>query len=151
MEIATVGEVMTTKLITAPPEETVDKIAKLMADHDIGSVVITQQGCPIGIITEKDISFSIAAENRLASQVPAEEIMTRSVKTIGPEATVIEASKRMAEYKIRRLPVVEGGRLVGIVTDQDVLPLTRQMIETLEGISGYVFNLFYKGMKKPPE
>lgn len=149
--LATVKEVMTVKVVTAGLEGTAEEVARLMEKNNIGCVVVVKDHKPVGIVTEKDLGYGVVARNKLAREVRVREIMAKGLKTIKPEATVIEASKLMARHRIRRLPVVKNGLLVGIVTDMDIIPLTQQMVDTLEGISGYVFNLFYKGIKRAEE
>jgi CBS domain-containing protein len=82
---------------------------------------VTKEGEPAGIITERDIALKVLLKNKRASEVEAREIMTSPLTTIEPEASVEEACKLAARKRIKRLPVVENGVLVGIVSIRDLL------------------------------
>jgi len=107
------------KVITASPKLTVKEVAKLMSDKGIGSVVIIQNSKIVGIVTERDILKHFSSLSR--QNLTIEKIMSKDVKTIDARATINEAATIMSENKIKRLPVVEKGKLVGIVTATDLI------------------------------
>ncbi len=115
-----VREIMTRSIVTEDEDTTVTKIA---ADMDLGAecVVITSEGRPVGIITERDIALKVLSKNRRASEVKAKEIMAFPLVTIKPEASIDEMCKLVAKTRIKRLPVVENGVLVGIATTRELL------------------------------
>ncbi len=123
-------EVMTREVCTASPEETLHVAAKKMIEFGVGSIVVVVGGEPKGIVTEKDI-LKIIAENKLPSEVRLEEIMSSPVITIQPKTSVREAAKIMLKKGIRRLPVIDGGKLVGIVTDTDILSISMDIGELI--------------------
>ena len=116
-----VKDIMSRPIITEDEEALVTKIAEDMEELGIGSVVITKDGKPTGIITERDIALKVLLKNKRASEVKAKEIMTAPLVTITPEASVEEACKLAARKRVKRLPVVENGVLVGIVSIRDLL------------------------------
>jgi CBS domain-containing protein len=115
-----VSEIMTKTVYALTPEARVGDALKLMANHDIGSVVVTKLGRPVGIITERDIVRIVAKNPRHLSK-RIREISSKTLITIGPKTSMIEALSIMSRNKIRRLPVVDGDSLEGIVTERDLL------------------------------
>jgi len=116
-----VKDIMSRPIIVEDEETLVTKIAEDMEELGIGSVVVTKEGVHTGIITERDIALKVLLKNKRASEVKAREIMTSPLTTIEPEASVEEACKLAARKRIKRLPVVENGVLVGIVSIRDLL------------------------------
>ena len=116
-----VVDMMTRPIISEDEEALVTKIAEDMDELGIGSVVITSEGKPVGIITERDIALKVLLKNRRASEVKAKEVMTSPLVTLESEASVEEACKLAAKKRIKRLPVVEKGLLIGIVSIRDLL------------------------------
>ena len=116
-----VREIMTRSIIAEDEDTLVTKIAEDMDELGIGSVVITKEGKPAGIITERDIALKVLLKDRRASEVKAKEIMAFPLVTIEPEVSVDEVCKLAAKKRIKRLPVVENEVLVGIVSIQDLL------------------------------
>ncbi len=113
----------------ASSDITAQAAAKLMKQEDVGSLIILEDGAAIGMITEKDLVQKIVAEGRSPSKVSAADIMSAPLVTIGPTESVADAAKNMANLKLRRLPVVRDGRLVGILTENDMLRLSPSLIE----------------------
>ncbi|MBN1456181.1 MAG: CBS domain-containing protein [Methanomicrobia archaeon] len=116
-----VRDIMSRPIITEDEETVVRKIAEDMEELGIGSVVITRAGKPVGIITERDIALKTLLKNKRASEVKAKEIMSAPLTTIEPDLSVDEACKLAARRRIKRLPVVENDRAVGIVSIRDLL------------------------------
>ena len=116
-----VREMMSRPIITEDGDAIVTKIAEDMDELGIGSVVITSEGKPAGIITERDIALKVLLKDRRASEVKAKEIMAFPLVTIEAETSVDEACKLAARKRIKRLPVVDKGMLVGIVSIRDLL------------------------------
>jgi len=122
-------EIMTKNPVTVSADATVADAAVLMRRKDIGSVIVVQDGKPSGILTERDIVTKVAAENLQAVRVRVREVMTSPVIVVHPHEEVADAAKLMAQKKIRRLPVVEDGHLIGIVTENDILRIWPALIE----------------------
>ncbi len=116
-----VRDIMTRPIITEDENTTVDKIAEDMEELGIGSVVITANGKPVGIITERDIALKVLLKDKRASEVRAREIMSSPLITIDADATEDDACKLASRKRIKRLPVVEDGEVIGIVSIRDLL------------------------------
>jgi CBS domain-containing protein len=116
-----VKDMMSRPIITEDEETPVTKIAEDMEELGIGSVVITKEGKPTGIITERDIALKALLKNKRASEVKAKEIMSFPLATIEPEATIEEACQLAARKRIKRLPVVDNDVAIGIVSIRDLL------------------------------
>lgn len=115
-----VSDVMTTAPKAVETSATVAEAAKLMKSEDVGSLPVLQEGRLVGIVTDRDFAIRVVAEGRDPQSVTVEEIATRSPDTASPEQDLDEALRLMARRQVRRLPVVEGGRLVGILAQADV-------------------------------
>lgn len=117
-----VRDLMSSPVITVTQKETMDEVAKIMSKNNFGSTVVTGSKEKIlGIITERDIVTRLTAMNRLPSEVQVEEVMSHPVITIAPDKDIKEAAKSMKEHRIRRLVVVERGKIIGIITSRDIL------------------------------
>ncbi|MBN1109482.1 MAG: CBS domain-containing protein, partial [Methanomassiliicoccales archaeon] len=124
-----VREIMSRKPRTGRPDMTVKEAANLMLREGVGSLVILEEGEPVGILTERDLLYKVVAEGRMPSRAKVERVMSSPVITISPEVSVSEAAKRMSDLHMRRLPVVERGRLIGMLTEKDILRLSPSLIE----------------------
>lgn len=121
---------MTRSVITAKETDTAADAAKLMTKHNIGCVLVSdKKGETIGIITERDIVQRIAAKNLVPSKITVGEAMSKPVVTIKSGATITDAAKLMNQRKIRRLAVIEDGKLMGILTMKDILEVTPAIID----------------------
>ncbi|WP_456371807.1 CBS domain-containing protein [Methanocaldococcus sp.] len=126
-----VSEVMSFPVITATKNMTVYDIANIMKEKDIGAVVIVEGKEPIGIVTERDIIRRVVAKNLKPKEILAEEVMSKKIITIPQNASINEAAKIMAKYKIKRLPVVKDGELVGIITESDIIRVSPKLLEII--------------------
>lgn len=99
---------------------TVLEAAKLMRERKIGNVIVVEKKHPIGILTESDILKKIVAEGKNANEILVEEVMSTPIIVADPYIPVEEAMKTMGKCNIRRLPVVENGELIGIITHKDI-------------------------------
>ncbi|MFC1454654.1 cyclic nucleotide-binding/CBS domain-containing protein [Candidatus Undinarchaeota archaeon] len=117
--IITVKEAMTPEVKTVNTSDSLEKVSKFMVEHNIGCVVVSDGG-PVGIISEADLVTTIA-DGQDPKKTKAKDVMTSPVVSIGPNEDVIEVSKKLSKYNIRRIPVMEGDRLMGIVTSHDLL------------------------------
>ncbi len=122
-----VREIMSRPVVSEDEETVVVKIAKEMAELGVGSVVVTSGGeppaaaKPAGIVTERDIALKVLLKDKRASEVRAREIMSSPLVTVAPEASVEEACDLALAKGIKRLPVVENGVLVGLVSVRNIL------------------------------
>ncbi len=114
-----VRDVMTRMVLTAGAGTTIAEVASLMAQRRVGSAMVTDSERPVGIFTERDIVKALSQDGAATGQAIG-HWMTRNPQTTSPEATVEEALQRMVEGNFRHLPVVEGGRLVGMLSMRDI-------------------------------
>lgn len=143
-----VVEIMTSSPITIAADATAADAAGQMRDKDIGSLVVVDAGKPIGIVTERDLVTKVAASNVQPSRVLVKDIMTSPVVAVHPHEEVAEAARLMSQRKIRRLPVVQEGKLVGIITENDILRIWPQLIEvTREYARAGLETQFAKGIE----
>ena len=115
------NQIMTKKVVTVESSESVRRAIQVMVEKDIGNVVVVQRGRPIGIFTERDI-MRMVAQGKDALEAKIDAVMSsRPLISAAPDLNPLEALLIMHRNKIRRLPVVENGRLVGIVTEKDLV------------------------------
>ena len=115
-----IREIMTESVVTAPPSSPAYNIASLMRDRNVGSVVLVDNGThPVGMITDRDLVICVLADAIDVSS-PIERFATAPVVTGDADMDLEEAAALMVSHKIRRLPVVDDGQLVGIVTLDDI-------------------------------
>lgn len=114
---------------TARPEQTVREALALLAEHNVGAlVVIDDQGRPVGILSERDIVRSAVRDEQLFGR-PLQELMTKDLVVGSPEDDLRAVAHTMTERRIRHLPVIVGDRLVGIVSIGDVVKAQRDEYE----------------------
>jgi CBS domain-containing protein len=113
-------EIMTAGVVTAFEGDEVLRVARLMRDRGVGSVVICDpEGGPAAMITDRDVAIRVAADGRAMSE-PVGNHASRPLITGEPEMDLEEAAALMVQHRVRRLPVVDGGRLAGIVSLDDI-------------------------------
>jgi len=111
---------MTPGVVTARPEESALSVARLMRDHRVGSVVIVDPaGSPVAMVTDRDLAVRVFAEGIDAGAAVGESA-SRPLVCGEPEMELDEAAALMVQHRVRRLPVVDAGRLAGIVTLDDI-------------------------------
>ena len=116
-----IKDVMSPGIVTITPEESAALAARLLARHDLGALpVCDQEGRLRGIVTDRDIITRCVAAGEDPSRVPVQDIMTRELETVAPGAAVRDAARHMAQSQVRRLPVVEAGTVVGMVSLGDL-------------------------------
>jgi CBS domain-containing protein len=115
-----IGGVMHVRLVTAEPDETAATAIRRMLDQNVGSVVVCEGTAPVGIFTERDV-LRLAGAGADFEATTLRKAMTADPLTISAEDGILDAAKLMGARRLRHLPVVEGGNLVGMVSIRDVL------------------------------
>jgi CBS domain-containing protein len=110
---------MRVKLVTAKPDEMAAEAIRRMLEANIGSVIVCEDNAPVGIFTERDV-LRLAGEGADFESIPVRQAMTARPLTINAGDSIIDAAQLMAQRKLRHLPVVEDGNLVGMVSMRDV-------------------------------
>lgn len=113
-----VKDIMTKDVVVIESNRTAFDAAKVMAERELGCVIVVVQAFPVGIITERDIVRRIVAK-RASFDTKVTEVMTKTLITVEPETSLREAARIMSSNKIRRLPVLKQNKLVGIVVASD--------------------------------
>jgi len=111
---------MSTKIVTAKANEKVNVALRTMVRHKIGSIIVVEKGKPIGILTERDVTTRIAKGQNLRTMA-VKKAMSKPLVTVAPSMEIWKAVEQMVRNDIRRLPVIDGGKLVGMVTERDML------------------------------
>jgi len=113
-----------TEVVSASPETSVSELAQQMRDENVGSVVVTNDNSPTGIVTDRDLTTRVLAEETAPADQTADDVMSTDLCTVGPGAGFYEAAQAMSENGVRRLPVCdENDELVGIITADDLTEL----------------------------
>ena len=135
-----IRDVMTPNPSCVSPEDSIQNAARIMRDMDTGAVPVVEDGRPVGIVTDRDIVVRGVAEDGQLNR-PVRDIVTGSVVCASPDMSTREAADLMSEHQVRRLPVVENERLVGIVSIGDLAVKEgkdRRIGDTLQDISAGV-------------
>lgn len=115
-----VRDIMTSDVAYAAPDTTLEEIAVLMRDENVGSIPVLDDGVLVGIVTDRDIVVRCVADGKDAAERTAEDVVSENPETVEPDDDVNEAAQIMAHRQVRRLPVVEDGRLVGMLSLGDI-------------------------------
>ncbi len=126
----TVDEAMSSELITAKPKDKVIDIAKKMMKNDIGSMIISKKDKLLGLITSEDLIKRVIIEKKDPKKTKAKEIMTKDLLTAAPTDDLEDAVDNMIGNSVKRLPVVEDERIVGILTDGDIMRISPELIDS---------------------
>ena len=118
-----IREVMTETVVTAPPERTVREIAEMMRERNVGSVVLIDDHRPVGFLTDRDLTVSVLADGRDVGDHAADHASS-PVITASAGMEVEEAAELMVRHAVRRLVIVDGDRLTGILTLDDIASRT---------------------------
>ena len=130
-----VKDVMTAEVKSLNPNATVQEAAELMKKFNIGALLISENEKPIGILTDRDIVLRLVAEN-ISSESKIRDFMSQSPITTSPGTDIHHAASIMSEHQVRRLPVVQDSKLVGIVTLGDLaVEATPEAEEVLQHVS----------------
>ncbi len=113
-----IRDVMTPNPSTVTPTDSIQDAARIMRDEDTGAVPVVDHGRPVGMVTDRDIVVRAVAEGQLNR--PISDIVTSSIISASPEMSTRDAANLMSEHQVRRLPVVENDRLIGIVSLGDL-------------------------------
>ena len=130
----TIREVMSNRPVTVDPGATIRQAAQLMRDHEVGDVIVVDNDRLAGMVTDRDIVVRAVAESHDPAQVTVGDIATTELDCLSPTDSVEEAIRLMRERAVRRIPVVEEGRCVGVVTIGD-LAMERDSRSVLADIS----------------
>ena len=127
-----IGDCMTRGVEALESSKSAFDAAKLLAKKKIGSVIITEKGDAVGIITERDIVYKIVLKEKNAKKEKLASVMSKPLKAICAEQTIADAALAMRENGIKRLPVLDKkGKLVGIITEGDLISVYPGIVDII--------------------
>jgi CBS domain-containing protein len=129
-----VRDVMTRTVVTAAPDMSAAEAGKKMVENRVGNVIIVKDGRPVGIVTESDMVAKVISKNVKPNSIKLEQLMTKPLITTKSSDDIHDAVLMMAQKKIRRLPVIDGEELVGIITDADVIQVSSEINQILDNL-----------------
>jgi CBS domain-containing protein len=115
-----VSDVMNLKLVSVRPDESAQVAVVRMLESGVGSVLVCEESRLLGIFTERDV-LRLAGDASDLANVRVGDVMTRDVLSLGPDDDVLAAARLMGEKRIRHVPVVEGGNVIGVIGIRDVM------------------------------
>lgn len=120
------------EVVRAAPGDSIAAVARLLDDETVGSVVIVDDGRPIGIVTDRDIAIAVAARGMDPETTPAADVMSEDLVTVDVESGIFDVIRAMRDASVRRIPAVDAdGRLAGIVTFDDFVVLLGRELRNL--------------------
>jgi len=140
--MTTIKQVLDSKghdVLTVRPDDTVLKALEQMANRNVGAVIVTENDAPVGIFTERDYARSVFLKNRSSPTTPLRDVMSSELICAQPEQTVDECMAIMSDKRFRHMPVLQEGKLVGIVSIGDLVKtIIDQQRFTIEQLQGYI-------------
>ena len=130
-----VQNIMVSNVITVETNTLVIDAVKIMNQHGIGCLVVMKNGSPAGIVTERDLLKRVLAESKNPKKIRVQEVMSRPLIIGKPDMEIEEVFKLMFERKIKKLPIVEDGKLLGLVTFTDLLSFQPQLIKVVKQLT----------------
>ena len=103
------------------PDESVFEALRLLATHEVGALLVMEADRLVGIVSERDYTRKVALQGRSSRDTPVADIMTRAVVVVGPNTGTRDCMALMRERRIRHLPVVEGGTVLGMISIRDLM------------------------------
>lgn len=126
------------------PEASVFEALQLMAEKNVGAVMVVEKGQMVGIFTERDYARKIVLKGKCSLETPLSEIMTSEMITVHPEQNLEDCMSLMTQYHIRHLPIMDNGRLVGMVSMRDLVEaLLSKKDSTIENLENYILGQGY--------
>jgi len=123
-------------VVSVPPETPVFDVAAIMAEQNVGSVVVVEKKKPVGIVTDRDITVRVTAQGLDPKQIPVRAVMTADLLVLPGTTGLYEALEAIRKKEVRRVPVVdESGALTGIITVDDII---RLLAAEMEGIAAVI-------------
>lgn len=126
-----VKDIMTKPAIKIDYNKTVQQAAKEMAEHRVGSIIIMKNKNPIGILTETDLNKKIVALAKDPKKLKTIDIMSSPVVFSHPHEDIVVAVEKMERHRVKRLPIISKGKIVGIITNTDIARASPEMMDIL--------------------
>ena len=126
--MAHVRDIMEKNVVTIDHDKTSLEAAKLLKEKEISFLVVLKNNIPAGIVSERDFVRKIVADDKTASKVPLESIMSKKFRWVKPDSLIEDAVQKMLNNNIRRLLVLEDEKLVGVITQTDLTSFLRSKL-----------------------
>lgn len=133
-----IRDIMSDKVYAMLPSDNIREAAKIMKKHDVGSVPVCDATGLLGIVTDRDLVLYCVADDKNVDHTTVSEVMTPEIVTASPNQDAVDALEIMADYQIRRMPVIEDGQVIGMVAFSDIakaLPFDEEIADTFSEIS----------------
>ncbi|MBU5536951.1 MAG: CBS domain-containing protein [Candidatus Aenigmatarchaeota archaeon] len=127
-----VKDVMSSPALTIDINKTARDAGKLMRKHRRGFLIVTEKTKPVGVISESDLIEEVVCKNIRSDKVKLKNLMHEPIIAVGPEDTILTASRKMKENNIHRLPVIENGKVIGVISLTDIARTSPEMLDLLE-------------------
>jgi len=122
-------EIMSKNITALEPFVSVEDAAAKMVEMGSGCIIVSDEGNPVGIVTERDIVRKVVSERKNPAETKLEEVMSSPIVWIPKHLDIIEAAKQMAKMKLRRLVVMHKGEVIGVLTVENILHIAPHLIE----------------------
>ncbi len=127
------------EVYSIPPDATVYETLQMLADKNVGALLVMQDGSVVGIISERDYARKVVLKGKFSKDVPVSEIMSSHILRIDPDQDVETCMELMSDKRVRHLPVVENGRVVGIISIGDIVKaIIEHKEETIAHLENYI-------------
>lgn len=130
----TISQMARTEVVTVTPDTVATEVSEVLEEENVGSVVVVEGDEPVGIITDRDLALQVVGEDVLADEVTAAELMSEDLFTVQDDEIIYDVLAAMDEAGVRRVPVLDGDELVGIVTLDDFLVLLTSELDHVSGV-----------------
>lgn len=127
-----VKEIMSKPVLTIDVNKSVKEAGTIMAKTRKDSLIVTKNRKPIGILTDSDIIKKVVAKNLKPSSLKVSKIMSEPLVSISPDDTILNASRKMRASNIKRIPVMQGTKIVGIISTTDIARTSPELVNILE-------------------
>lgn len=126
-----VSDIMRKSVVTVKPTDNCEKALKYMVELDIGSVVVTEKHKAVGILTDSNLLERVFYDEKDPKKVKIKDVMSHPIRTVEPDTDLDEATRIMRDLKIKRLPVAHKNKLVGILTEADIISVSPALFEII--------------------
>jgi signal-transduction protein with cAMP-binding, CBS, and nucleotidyltransferase domain len=130
----TIGKFIRNDVVTAPADTSVLKLAQVMEEQDVGSVVIMSDDQPTGVVTDRDLVLDIIAQGADSETTLAQDVMSQDLFSVDADDGVFTVMNQMADVGVRRVPVTEGDTLVGVIALDDLVVLLANELGNLAAV-----------------